>query len=84
MNKLVEWIVRSSENPNKASMTIKGILIANIAFIMLIMKLAHVSISETEVYAIIGDVSLLLGSILTVFGLSRKIAITLRNTFKKI
>lgn len=64
--------VTSSVNPEEVSLTIKGILIANIGLIVLVLKWFHVSVTVDEVTNVIGLITTGIGSAITLYGLARK------------
>jgi len=65
--------VASSANPEEVSLTIKGILIANVGLIVLVLKLFHVSVTVDEVTNVIGLITTGVGSAITIYGLLRKL-----------
>lgn len=72
INKFLTWFVTSSSNPNQFSMTLKGLLIANIGVIMYILHLLNVPVSVEQVTEAIGMITGFIGSIAFVIGLVRK------------
>lgn len=73
MNKFLTWFVVSSEDPNKFSITLKGLLMANIGVIMYILHYFSVSYTVEQVTNIIGMFTGFLGSALFTAGLLRKL-----------
>lgn len=84
MNKLVKWLVISSENPKDYSMTIKGLLVANIGVIMFIIQYLNLPYTVEQVTEVIGAFTGFIGSALFMAGLLRKLANELtKNTENK-
>jgi|GEM_PF-1868075 len=73
MNTFFETIVRSSANPEKVSLTLKGILISYVGIVLLLAQVAGIAITETQVIEIIGEMSVAAGNFLMIVGALRKI-----------
>lgn len=73
MNKVLKNLVVSSVNPEEVSLTIKGVLVANIAFIMILVNHFNLPYSTEQVTEIIGVLSGLVGGVMVIVGLLRKL-----------
>lgn len=73
MTKIINWIVMSSADPEKVSMTIKGTLLTWVSMIIFVGQAFHFSISEGSLTVLIQNFSMLAGSLLMAVGLIRKI-----------
>jgi hypothetical protein len=85
LNTLARWIVVSSANPAEISLTIKGVLIGIIPNAMLLVGLAHLNVGQDQLTLLFDAVANLVqavltavASVMTVYGLARK----LWNTIK--
>lgn len=79
MNRFLNWLVVSSSNPEQFSLTLKGILIANIGVIMFIIHQANLSYTVDQITVVISTFTALVGGILTVIGLLRKMYLSLKK-----
>lgn len=79
MNRFLNWLVASSANPEQFSLTLKGILIANIGVIMFIIHQANLSYTVDQITVVISTFTALVGGILTVIGLLRKMYLSLKK-----
>jgi hypothetical protein len=79
MTKFVNWLVKSSEDPNKVSMTIKGVLMLQIPTIIFLGQFLGYHWTNTNVAELIQTISLFVGTGLAFIGLGRK----LLNSFTK-
>lgn len=73
MNAFLKWLVISSADPEKASATIKGVLLQWVAVVLAVGAFLHLPFSQDLVYQIITDVCALIGGLLGIFGIARKI-----------
>jgi uncharacterized membrane protein len=84
--KVIEWIVVSSENPQNVSLTMRGLMIAFIPTIMMLVPLVttvfgiHLSITSESLTSIVNDIVSLstialtvVGTCISGYGLVRKI-----------
>jgi uncharacterized membrane protein (GlpM family) len=85
LNTLVRWIVFSSEDPSEVSLTIKGVLVGVIPYVMILIGLTHINVGQDQLSAIVDGVStfvqdalMLVSAAITLFGFGRK----LWNTIK--
>lgn len=84
MEKFWNWLGKSSENPEKVAMTVKGILTANIGIIALIVFSGDTDKAMTvidQITILISTAITLVGAVQTTFGLIRKIynTVTVEN-----
>lgn len=79
MESLLQWLVQSSANPEKVSTTIKGFLLTHIGIAMMIVSYYNLPYSTEKVTALIGLVTGLIGTALSLFGICRKLYYTLKG-----
>jgi len=77
MNKFLNWLVFSSENPDNIALTVKGIALMAVPAVLTITSQFGLSVNETNIVAIISQTTTTLAAGLTVIGLIRKLI----NTF---
>lgn len=84
MKKIINWVIYSSSDPYKTSMTIKGILLGGATYLLFFANLFHVQLPETELNNLIEQIVKaveLLMQIISIFwviyGSLRKIYLTL-------
>lgn len=71
--KFFNWLVMSSENPEEASMTIRGILVLALPTLVAFLKDAGVNIAEGDIAHYVIIATAVLGALLTVVGVARKL-----------
>lgn len=79
MQKIINWLVVSSADPSKTSMTLKGILLQYVTLILAFLTVLHIPLTETQVYSLITDVTGFVGIALSGIGLIRKIYLTVKR-----
>jgi len=77
MNKFLNWLVFSSENPDNIALTVKGIALLAVPAVLTIASQFGLSVQEANVVSVISQAATTLAAGLTVIGLIRKLA----NTF---
>jgi len=77
MDKFLNWLVFSSENPNNVALTIKGILLMAVPVVIDMLKQFGVQFAEQRAVDIISSAVIVISSLLTLIGLGRKLI----NTF---
>ena len=77
MDKFLNWLVFSSENPKTTSLTIQGILLMAIPVVIDMLKQFGVQFAEQRAVDIISSITIVISSLLTLYGLGRKLI----NTF---
>lgn len=77
--KFLNWLVTSSYSPQEISLTIQGILIQWVGFIIAALQYFHVSIAAGVLQNWIMIACSVFGSFLGIFGLVRKIILTIKN-----
>lgn len=80
MNTFLKWLITSSADPDKASATIKGVLLQWLAIAMAVGTVYHLPFTQTAAYNVITDVTGMIGGILGIFGLGRKIYYEFKET----
>ena len=90
IKKIWNWLVVSSANPQKISLTVKGVIISLIPILLTLSGIAHLSITSdgiTNIASLIAnliDVSFtIIASISIVYGIIRKIITGLEELLKK-
>lgn len=74
METFLNWLVKSSENPEKVSMTLRGILVSNIGILLFLANnYFGLDLTEEMILYTIGNLSIALGLILSLLGLIRKL-----------
>lgn len=73
-------MLKSSQNPNKESLTITGLLIMSAPVITGIMQNFGMEVAETEFIEFMNAIAISVGSVTFVFGFLRRI---LNNLFKR-
>lgn len=73
MQNLLNWIVRSSANPERVSMTIRGLLLSHLALIIMVSKAVGFNWAEGDIASFIEYAATLSGTLLTTFGIVRKV-----------
>lgn len=71
--KFLNWLVFSSENPQETAMTIQGILVLQIPLVISFLQTAGINIVETQVTAYVTMSIGVMGAILTIVGIVRKL-----------
>lgn len=85
LNTLVRWIVISSQDPSEISLTIKGVLVGVIPYLMILIGLAHLNVGQDQLSTIVDgactliqDALMLVSAVMTVYGLVRKVWTTIK------
>jgi len=80
LNLIAQWLVRSSADPARLSLTIKGILVGVVPVIMAVAGLANIDIGSDKVSAIIDGIAslvqvvlALVAMVMTAYGIVRKL-----------
>lgn len=81
MNTFLKWLVISSADPDKASATIKGVLLQWLSIAMAIGTVYHLPFTQSQAYNIITDLAAMIGALLGIFGLGRKIYYEIKGTY---
>lgn len=81
MNSFVEWLVKSSKDPAKTALTLKGILVTFLPLVVVALKFFGLEIVDPN--ALAGQIESFLvlffgavGSVMALIGLARKIALS--------
>lgn len=77
MDKFLNWLVFSSENPNNVALTIKGILLMAVPVVVNMLQQFGIQFAEQRAVDIISSAVIVISSLLTLIGLVRKLI----NTF---
>jgi len=77
MDKFLNWLVFSSENPNRVAFTIKGFLLMAVPVVINMLQQFGVKFAEQRAVDIISSITIVISSLLTLYGLGRKLI----NTF---
>ena len=76
MNTFFNWLTRSSVDPENTALTVKGLLLANVSTILFVLQLLHINWSADQVSHEIQVVTVVIGILLSIVGLVRKLYIT--------
>lgn len=79
MSRFIQWLVRSSANPENVSMTVKGALIGIIPVILFFAQQLHLSWTSDQLTELIQSITVFLSSFLIIVGMARKIIISVVN-----
>lgn len=79
MTKFLNWLVVSSANPENTSLTLKGILLQYVAVVVAAGAVIGVPLLDTQVIHYIDLGLAVLGSILGIVGLGRKLYYQLKS-----
>lgn len=86
LNSIGKWLVRSSADPARLSLTIKGVLVGFVPVIMAVAGLANIDIGSDRVSAIIDGVAslvqvalALVAMVMTAYGIVRKLYNTIMS-----
>ena len=84
MKKFLDWLVFSSENADKWSLTIKGIAVSVVPIVISVSNLAHLQLQSGQltslfdgVASIVSALGVLVSSVIVVIGFVRKIIATI-------
>ena len=72
-------ILGSSTNPEKIATTIKGLAIYLIPIVILLARNAGVELAEVDLTELVNQVALLVATVVTLFGLIRKIVLKFKK-----
>lgn len=78
MNKFLDWLTTSSANPEKYSMTFKGIMVAFIPLLLLVGQQLHLGWTHGDLTLLIQELTTILSLVLTAFGIARKIVLSFK------
>ncbi len=81
-NSLINAFASSSVDPSKPSLSLKGLLLANVGIIVFVLQYLDVPFTEAEVTNIIGLVSVLVGAAITAVGAARKVWVAVAPKFR--
>ena len=86
----INWLTKSSVNPQAMSLTVRGILVGIVPFAVIIAPLLGVPLTQEIADRIVDLVSQIVlnlwtfvAVLMTTYGLLRKLCITTRNLFSK-
>jgi uncharacterized membrane protein (GlpM family) len=85
LNTLARWIVVSSQSPSEISLTIKGVLVGVIPYLMILIGLTHLNVGQDQLSALVDgactllqDALMLVSAVMTAYGLARKVWTTIK------
>lgn len=76
VNKLLNWFIKSSANPDEVSMSLKGVLLLGGSHVIDNLSSIGINLSQATYAHDVAITATVLGSILTVIGMGRKIVLT--------
>lgn len=79
MDKFLDWLTTSSADPEEYSLTIKGILLQYAGIIAVALSLLHYSVTMEQITSTIGSAAAVLGTVLGIIGLGRKLYIQIKE-----
>lgn len=79
IKKTLDWLIVSSANPEEYSMTVKGILLQYVAVVIYMMHTLNVPLTQTLAVEYIDMFCTILGGILGIFGICRKIYFAIKK-----
>lgn len=74
----MNWIIKSSANPEETSATVKGILMQYVGLMVSVLTILNLNVGSEVIVNYISTSTVLLGALLTTFGLARKMYYTLK------
>ncbi len=74
--KFLQWVITSSNDPEKVSLTIRGVLLTWVAMIISTAQILQIPVSEGKLMDLAGQSAAIMGAILMVIGLVRKLIVT--------
>lgn len=91
MKKFFAWLILSSRDPKKVSLTIKAYLTATTTYILFFAGLFHISLGASDlavlidqIVKIISDILIVISAATTFWALLRKVMATIQGTNKVI
>jgi uncharacterized membrane protein len=78
MKKFIKWLVISSADPSKVSLTVRGALLSIIPTVILIAQMLHMEWSLEQLTQLVEGITAIIATALTLFGLIRKLVLTLK------
>lgn len=84
IEKVLNWLLMSSNNPEEVSLTVKGMLINAIPVIMFIAGLSHINLGQDTLTAIFNNVSIFVQAVLLVVGTGATLYGALRKVWLTI
>ncbi|MBP7006888.1 MAG: hypothetical protein KBB16_02400 [Candidatus Pacebacteria bacterium] len=73
METFLNWLVKSSENPEKVSMTIRGLLLTNVGiFLFVANQFFGLQLTEEIIMDAIANFTVAVGLVLSLIGMLRK------------
>lgn len=82
--KILNWFVRSSENPEKTSLTLRGFLLTHIAMIIFIAQSFNWKVSHEWLTMVVQTACAVFGILMTILGLIRKLVFAIKDARKAI
>jgi hypothetical protein len=79
---IYNWLMKSSANPEKLSLTIKGIL-STIVFVAVSFGANYtlnIDALSYDIANVISQIGIVISSLITIYGLIRKIYLTIKNS----
>lgn len=82
LQKILQWFIVSSADPEQVSATLQGILLQYAAYTLAIVSAFNFPLTQSQVYEWITVICGICGAILTLFGLGRKIYFEIKSALK--
>lgn len=82
IQKFLSWLVVSSSDSSKVSLTIQGVLLQWAAIAVIAAQYAHVPLTNSQYVDFVGAFAGIIGTILGIVGLARKLYFELKPLFR--
>ena len=86
MNKIINWLVVSSQDPTKTSLTVKGFCATALSFIVPVLAVlgyqtigGNLNTLSVEIVSFVQGFFTLVSAVIALYGLARKIYNTIKN-----
>ena len=79
-NTFVNFLVKSSANPEETSLTITGILISYASTVVSVLTVLNISVTYNIVVHYISTGGIVIGCLLSIFGIGRKLYFIIKGT----
>ena len=79
MNKVMNWLVNSSQNAGQVALTVQGVLVANASWVISNLAMFGINVSNASWLILAAHAGIIVGIVLLAFGLIRKVLLTITN-----
>jgi hypothetical protein len=87
MKKIINWLVVSSANPEKVSLTVRGAIVGIIPLIIMTftmldrMGIIHISWTEADLIYLAESIGFIISSVLITVGMARKLLFGMKDLY---